>query len=146
MTRESGAQLAGVGRPGALRALRGLAMLFGLLVLLQAALAGRGLYFNHHLIDIHGYVANFIFLVVIVQVALAFLAGIRGPRRSMVIGVNVLLLLLVLAQIGLGYSGRDEGHTAASIHIPNGVLIFGLAVFNISLVSRLLPGGGMMGD
>jgi hypothetical protein len=36
-------------------------------------------------------------------------------------------VLLVVAQLGLGYSGRESA-TAMSFHIPNGVLIFGLSV------------------
>jgi hypothetical protein len=39
------------------------------------------------------------------------------------------------AQIGLGYAGRDSGE-AAALHLPNGVLIFGIGTFMISLVAR----------
>jgi hypothetical protein len=38
----------------------------------------------------------------------------------------VLVTLLVIAQIGLGYTGRTEA-TAMAWHLPNGVLLMGLS-------------------
>jgi hypothetical protein len=40
---------------------------------------------------------------------------------------NAALLVLVISQIGLGYSGRDSAD-AAAVHVPMGVLTFGLSV------------------
>ena len=48
------------------------------------------------------------------------------------------LVVLVVVQIGLGYGGRDSG-TAASLHVPNGVLIFGL-----SIVAHMLLGAAAL--
>ena len=119
--------IAGETRSGAWTALKIVAALTPLLVLTQAVLAGRGLYINHSAIDIHGMVANGIALLVVVQAVLAWLALSRGNAGRALFGVCLALVVLVFAQIGLGYSGRDGGN-AAALHIPNGVLILGLSV------------------
>jgi hypothetical protein len=116
-----------VGRPQLLRWLKILAPVTALVVLIQAIFAGRGLYVNGDDIDLHGMIGNFTFLLVLIQAGLAIFTGFRGSERMKMIGANALLLLLVFAQLGLGYSGRSGG-TPASLHVPNGVLIFGLSV------------------
>jgi hypothetical protein len=110
-----------------------------LAVLIQAVLAGRGQFIDRTFLDIHGYVANGLFPLVLAQAALAVLSGIRGRLRMPVLGLNLLLLVLVFSQIGLGYAGR-ENTTAASIHLPLGVLIFGLCVSAMSLAARVRRG------
>ena len=125
-----------VSRPGLLRLHAITVGLTTLAVFIQAVLAGRGQFVDRTFLDIHGYVANALFLLVIAQVALAVLAGISGPLRMPVLGLNVALLILVFSQIGLGYAGRENG-TAASLHVPLGVLIFGLTVAAMSLAARV---------
>lgn len=98
-----------------------------LLVLVQAILAGRGWFVNHTFIDIHAGVADFVLLVAIVQVALAIVVARRRQISWSLVALSGLILVLVVAQIGLGYAGKNSG-TAASIHVPNGVLIMGLTV------------------
>jgi hypothetical protein len=114
-------------RSGVWTALKIIAAITPLLVLLQAVLAGRGLYINHDFIDIHGGVANVIMLVVIAQAVLAYLAMARGYAGRWLFGICCGIVGLVIAQIGLGYAG-DDGGNAAALHIPNGVLILGLSV------------------
>lgn len=97
------------------------------LVLVQAILAGRGWFINHDFIDIHGVVADIVVLAAIAQVVLAFLAVRRRQAGRMLFGLSLAILVLVVVQLGLGHAGRESG-TAASLHIPNGVLIFGLSV------------------
>jgi hypothetical protein len=127
------------GRPALIPPLRILAPLIALLVLVQAFLAGRGLFLSDvDAIDIHGWLGSAVFLLVVVQVALVLLAGLRGRARMGLLGMSLLLLVLVVAQLGLGYSGR-EGGQAAAWHIPNGVLIFGITVGNATLTYRLRP-------
>jgi hypothetical protein len=123
-------------RPELIRWLRYSAPLLTLLVLIQAIFAGRGLYINHDSIDLHGQIGNATFLVALIQTALVFAIGLRGQMRTWLLGGNALLLLLIVAQLGLGYGGRDST-TAASLHVPNGVLIFGLTTAILSLVYRL---------
>jgi hypothetical protein len=125
-----------VQRPGMLRLHGILVGVTTLGVFVQAVLAGRGQFIDHTFIDIHGYVANAIFLLVIAQAAVALLAGVRGRFRLLLLGLNLLLLVLVFAQVGLGYAGRTS-HTAASLHLPLGVLLFGLLVTAMALVSRI---------
>jgi hypothetical protein len=96
------------------------------LVLIQAVLAGRGWFVDFDLIDIHGMVGNLVFVVTIGQTALVYLGRKRGGFSNLELGLNVAIVVLVIAQLGLGYSGRDTAG-AAALHIPNGVLIFGIA-------------------
>ena len=102
------------------------AWLFVASVLVQAFLAGRGLYDDIELIDVHGMVANVVFLLALAQVVLAFLATKASAGRQMLIGVSAVLLVLTVAQIGIGYAIEDERGLGAW-HILNGVTIFGLA-------------------
>ena len=55
------------------------------------------------------------------------------------IGVAAAIVVLMTLQIGLGYSGRDSAD-AAAWHIPNGVAIFGLAVYQVSQARALAKG------
>ncbi|MEO7666602.1 MAG: hypothetical protein ABIU97_06160 [Dehalococcoidia bacterium] len=95
------------------------------LVLVQAMLAG--VFISREEVDatdVHEMVGNLIFMVVVVQLVLAFL--VRGwSKFNLWIWVTV-LLAAVVAQTGLGYAGRDETFPVA-IHVPLGVLIFGVA-------------------
>ena len=124
-----------IGESGAARGFRWVAALTAVLVLLQALLAGRGMFADPGLLETHGWVGNVTFLAVLAQVALAYLAGRRGAFGGLELGLSALLLVLVIAQLGLGYSGR-ESSAAASWHIPNGVLIFGVTA---ALLARSLP-------
>ena len=93
------------------------------LILVQAYLAGQAWFQSQlGLISIHGWLGNVSFLTAILLVVLAFL-GMRREgwgRAEMVLGV--ILVLLMTAQLGLGYSGRRSA-AAAALHIPNGVLL-----------------------
>ena len=122
-------------RPGLIRWLRISAPLLTLLVLIQAVFAGRGIAKGSGY-DLHGQIGNSTLLVVLIQTALVVAIGLRGQARTLLLGGNLLLLLLVIAQLGLGYGGRDSS-TAAALHVPNGVLIFGLTTAVLSLVYRL---------
>jgi hypothetical protein len=119
-------------RPGLLPVYKGVAALFAALVLLQALLAGRGLFKDYDLIDLHGMVANVIFLVALAQVGLAFATVGRGAPLLL----SGALVVLVVVQIALGFAGRDSAE-AAAWHIPNGVLIAGLATAHTARVFQL---------
>jgi hypothetical protein len=113
-------------RPEWLSAYKAVTALFAALVLIQAFLAGRGWFKDLDLIDVHGVVGNVVFLVAVGQVALAFLTVGRGAPLLL----GGALVVLVVAQIGLGYAGRDSAE-AAAWHVPNGVLIAGLAAAQV---------------
>ena len=100
------------------------ATLTAFLVFLQAALAGRFLFVDADAVNLHEMVGSAISGVVFAQVALAFLAPLSN--KGLVRVTTGLLATLVVAQTGLGYIGRDEAN-AAAVHVPLGVLIFGLS-------------------
>jgi len=102
----------------------------GIIVLLMALLGGR-FFVEPSVIDVHGYIGNLFFVLVLVQAGLLVMAGISGWLGKLLMGLSIVSALLVVAQLGLGYSGRESA-TAMSFHIPNGVLIFGLSVAIIS--------------
>jgi hypothetical protein len=110
------------------------------LVLIQAALIGQSLF----LADpgkqvLHGWIGNASFLAAVVLVVLAVLAARRGELSGVVVGLAALVALLMAAQIGLGYSGRRGGWSAA-LHVPNGVLI--VALIASLLTASIAPIGG----
>jgi len=103
--------------------------LFTALVLVQAVLGGRGWFIDFDLIDIHGMIGNLVFLNAVAMVAIARFAMPESNERKTLVMMSGILVLLVVAQIGLGYSATSDSPSgeAAALHIPNGVLIFGLA-------------------
>lgn len=130
-------QTGSANRSNLMKALKIVAVLYAVLVLLQAVIAGRGWFKDFDLIKTHGDIGTFVFLVALVQVVLAYL--VFGPRNSLTIG-SAVIVILTTAQLGLGYSSEDSS-TAASLHIPNGVLIFGLScVLASRVVSRGVQG------
>ncbi len=126
-------------KPGMVTAMMAAAALTGVLVLAQAALAGQFLRVdntNGDLQKIHGYIGNAVFLFAIAQAALIVVSGLTGRLRSGLLSMAITLVVLTTAQLGLGYSGRDRDGIAAALHIPLGVLIFGIAMANISMAMR----------
>lgn len=121
-------------RPNLVPFYRWLAALTAGLVLIQALLAGRGLWIDPDLINLHEILANILFLVVVAQFGLVLAMGIPGDLGRRLLASNAVLGVLILVQTGLGYVGRDELE-ARSWHIPLGVLIFGLAV----LIAAMAP-------
>ena len=122
--------------PGVVTGYVVVAWLFVLSVLVQAFLAGRGLYpsYDTDLIDTHGIVANVVFLLALAQVVLAFLATKASRQRGLLLGLTGLLLVLTVAQIAMGYAIEDE-RGAGGWHIANGVLIMGLATAHAVLIT-----------
>lgn len=97
------------------------------IVFLLAVLAGRFLFLGDLIIELHGYIGNGVFVLALVNLGLALRARASGPDTA----VAFAIVLLVFAQIGLGYVGRDTAD-AAAIHIPNGVLLMGLAGYQFA--------------
>lgn len=92
------------------------------LVLVQAALAGRHL-FQGSSIAVHGYIGNASFTLGIV---IAVLVGLTRNAPWWLLALATAVLAGLFGQTGLGYVGRESA-AAASWHIPLGVTIFGLA-------------------
>lgn len=123
-------------RPEFVTPLKIVSVVTAVLILTQAALAGRGSFLDPDMIELHGYVGNATFLAAIAQFGLAWMAGVpdrAGKRLVITAGV---LVALVFIQTGLGYAGRDNAD-AAAWHIPLGVLAFGAAAMVASLSSQI---------
>ena len=105
---------------------RWVAVITAVLALVQALLAGQGLFVDAARIEVHGWVGNATVLASVALLAAAFVAWQRSRVGRSAVVLSGVLLVLVVAQLGLGYSGRESA-AAASWHIPNGVLIFGLS-------------------
>lgn len=107
-------------------AVRWISAITTVLVLLQAALIGQALYMGDmSLTAVHGWLGSGSFILALLLLGAALL-GVRNGElpRSVLIHSGIVVLLMV-AQLGLGYVGRRGGMPAA-IHIPNGVLIAAL--------------------
>lgn len=99
-------------------------------ILIQAWLGSTGFFQNApSRVDVHGVIGNVIFLVASVQVVLAFLALQKGLVSQVLLASTAVTLILVVAQIGLGYSTRDSAD-AIAWHIPNGVLLMATCTWN----------------
>jgi len=113
------------GRADYRTALLGISAANVVVVLIMAVLGGR-FFVSPSVIDVHGYLGNFLFLMVIGQAALLVLSKPGGRFGKAILGMSLLTVLLVVGQIGLGYSARTSIN-ALSWHIPNGVLIIAVS-------------------
>ena len=104
---------------------RNLAGGMAVIVLVLAAMAGRSQrLFGTWDIVVHGYVGNGLFVLAVVNLALAIY---RRPSTSE-LTVAALIGMLTFAQVGLGYVGREQLE-AAAWHVPNGVLLMALSTY-----------------
>ncbi len=109
-------------------AYRVVSALIVVLVLLQAVLVGRGWFLGEgNLVKIHGNLGSLTFLAAVALGAIALALRPSARHWLRFLAPIAILIILVAAQLGLGYSGRKNSD-AAALHIPNGVLIFGLSV------------------
>jgi hypothetical protein len=113
-------------RPGVVQALRIVSPLIVVVILIQAVFAGRGLFLDTDNLSIHGGIGMLTLLLAVAQAVLVPIARFQGVTRSALIAATVALAGLVVVQLGLGEAGSDGGQ-AAALHVPNGVLIFGIA-------------------
>jgi hypothetical protein len=125
-------------RPQLLSPIVLLAWANAIIVLVMALLGGR-FFVEPTVIDVHGYIGNLLFALVVAQAGLLFMAGIGGWLGKSLVALAAIAVLLVIAQLGLGYSGRESA-TAMSLHIPNGVLIFGLSAAIVAQLPHLRAG------
>lgn len=125
----------GVARASALGVDSVLAIGLAVGVLVQAVLAGQSnRLFGTVGIGVHAAVGNVVFMVAVVQLALVVI-GHRSRHRVVVVAGFVVGLVV---QIGLGYAAR-EVHGAAAWHVPLGVALFGLSVWNLALALQVVP-------
>ena len=103
-----------------------LTIVTALAMLVQAVLGSQGSVYGGHrgLLTGHAQVGNTFFLLVVIQAFLSFQLSNGRIIPRWILGLNILLIVLTVAQIGLGYSSRDNIAVVAW-HIPNGVLLMG---------------------
>ena len=106
------------------------------IVLIQALLIGQALYIGDaSRLALHGYLGNASFVAAVILAGLLVVATRRHELPRAALALGALVAVLMVAQIGMGYAGRNGGWPAA-IHIPNGVLIAALlaALLTITLI------------
>ena len=107
-------------RPGH-RALTVVAWFVPIGILLQAVLAGQGWFVHPALLTTHGGIGHGVLGLAVIAAGLAW--WLR-PNWA-VVGLTTASLLGLIAQTGLGYTGRRGGVAlASSLHIPLGTLLF----------------------
>lgn len=112
-------------------AYRWLAAAVAALVILQAILAGQWLAGHAAIIATHGWIGNLSFLCALILAAIGVFGWRRGWGASAAI-FPVLVVVMMVAQLGLGYVGRKQSW-AAGLHLTGGVLITALLVWIIAL-------------
>jgi hypothetical protein len=76
--------------------------------------------------NMHEMMGNVFFLLSAALLVLGFFAMRNGSLGTTGVALRVVLVLLVVAQLGLGYSGRDDVDLKIW-HIANGVLLMGVS-------------------
>lgn len=121
------------GSPGIVLGLKITSVLLTLGLLAQAWLGSAGFFEGEaNLVTAHEMLGNIFFLVAVVQIALSFFAMQKGVAARSLLIVSMLLLAGVVAQLGLGYVGRENA-SAMAWHLPNGVLLMGLCTLSLIL-------------
>ncbi|HWV24702.1 MAG TPA: hypothetical protein VNZ58_10980 [Thermomicrobiales bacterium] len=120
---------------GQMKALQWISAILSGLVVITALVIGEGFFGGRAtLIEDHGYLGNVIFVLAIVQLGLALLQYQKKALGAKQMILNMLLIVLLFGQIGLGYAGSRSGVANALVwHLPLGVLIMGVATFNSAL-------------
>ena len=75
-----------------------------ILSVIMAILGGR-FFISPDIIDIHGYIGNFVFLLVIGFAGLLYLSKPGGPLGKVLLGLSLLTVLLVIGLVGAGIVG-----------------------------------------
>ncbi len=102
-------------------------------LVVQAFLGSSGFFqARSNLVTVHEMLGNAVFLVAIGLVVSAFVAVQNGLFDRGLLIVAIIILVLVVAQTGLGYAGRTN-LDAMALHLPNGVLLMGACTWATAL-------------
>lgn len=110
-------------RPAELSLYRAVAAALALLVLVQAVLAGQFLNGDGGR-GTHRLIGEALGVVALAVAAAGYRLRAADPDRWR---LGLALVVVVVAQTGLGFAGRDST-TAAALHVPLGVVAFGVAL------------------
>lgn len=111
------------GSPALVGALRVIAWMVPVGVVVQAVLAGQSTFAGAGLIGLHGGLGHGVLLL---SVLTAGLAWVTRSRRAVSL-LATLAVIALIGQTGLGYTGARTGIAAASaVHVPLGVAIVAL--------------------
>ncbi|WP_283135099.1 hypothetical protein [Rhizohabitans arisaemae] len=102
--------------------LRVLAMAVTLLALVQPVLAGLFVTGDVGMLDLHGMIASFLVVLAFLQIIASILAWRPGRGPAWPVSVSIGIFVVIELQAALGYA------RAIALHIPVGVLLFGLLV------------------
>lgn len=107
--------------------LRWLSVAVALGVFLMALLIGQGVWGgDRSLVTGHGYLGNALFVLAIAQFVVSVVLYQRKQLAALPMVLAFTVLVLLFAQVGLGYSGRSNS-SLISWHVPLGVLVMGLS-------------------
>lgn len=115
-------------------ALRWLSAVIAVGIILLAALVSQGIWGGEGsgFITGHGHLGNAVFALAGIQFLLALVMYQKKQISATHMVITFALVVLLLAQAGLGYSGRSEKSLIAW-HVPNGVLLMGIATFSTAM-------------
>lgn len=122
------------GRSPLWTAVRWIAVVISLGIVIMAILIGQGVWGGERdLIPGHGHLGNALFALSVVELVLLVVLYRRQQVSAALILSAMILTGLLVAQLGLGYSGRTNSGLIAW-HVPLGVLAMGLSTFNAAFI------------
>lgn len=105
---------------------RWLIVIFTLLMVVTAALAGNGLFkagSMEWLVTGHQHIGNLLFAMAVAQLAISYVLWTRKAIGGGVMLTSALIFLFTFGQIGLGYSTRSHMVDIVGWHIALGVAL-----------------------
>jgi hypothetical protein len=113
--------------------IRWLSLILAVGIVAMALVIGQGVWGGERgLITGHGHLGNAIFVLAGIQFVIAVMLYQKKQISVTHMVITFALVGLLLAQAGLGYSGRSNS-SLISWHVPLGVLLMGIATFNMTL-------------
>lgn len=99
-------------------------------IVIQAFLGTSGMLQQRpNLVTAHEMIGNIAFLLAVAQVVAAFIGMQKGLLSRGLVITSAVVVVLVIAQLGLGYSGR-ENFDIRTWHIANGVALMGACTWS----------------
>lgn len=114
-------------------ALRWLSLVLAIGIVIMALIVSQGVWNGERgLITGHGHLGNALFALAGVQFVIAVMLYQKKQVSATQMVLTFAIVVLLLAQAGLGYSGRSNSSLIAW-HVPNGVLLMGVTTLNATL-------------